>query len=151
MHHLCLLLLVLFLFYLIFLYLHNLLVLLNRVLLLRVGSRLVRWLDGALLLLIHKSLELFILHSLALRLLLLLEYQLPLLGLLHDLEILLLEIGGGCKDLGVLLIEFIAIHEHLIDISMKLAGMLIGLLPEIILHRFEVDGLQDDVEILRYT
>jgi hypothetical protein len=34
---------------------------------------------------------------------------------------------------------------------MKLAGMLIPLLPEIILHRFEVHGLQDDVEILRYT
>ena len=96
MHHLCLILLVLFLFYPIFLYLHNLLVLLKRVLLLGVGSRLVRRLDGALLLLIDKSLE-------------------------------------------------------LIDISMKLAGMLIALLPEIILHRFEVDGLQDDVEILRYT
>ena len=80
MHHLCLILLVLFLFYPIFLYLHNLLVLLKRVLLLGVGSRLVRRLDGALLLLIDKSLELFILHSLALWLLLLLEYQLPLLG-----------------------------------------------------------------------
>jgi len=141
----------LFLFYPILLDLHNLLVLLNGVLLLRVGSRLVRRLDRTLLLLIDESLEFLILHSLALRLLLLLENQLPLLGLLHDLEVLLLEIDGGRKDLGVLLVEFIAIHEHLIDISMKLAGMLIALLPEIILHRFEVDRLQDDVEILRYT
>ena len=151
MNYFYLLFFLLFLFYPIFLYLHNLLIFLNRILLLCIRPWLMWRLNRTLLLFIDKSLKLFILHSLTLGLLLLLKYQLPFLGLFHNLQVLLLEINSGRKYLRILLIKFIAIHQHLIDISMKLTRMLIALLPQIILHGFQIDRLQYNVEILRYT
>lgn len=153
MNNLNFLLFMFFLFYLFFVlfHLHNLFILLNRILLLCISPRLMWRLNGTLLLLINESLKLFILHSFTLRFFLLLKNQFPFLSLFNNFKILLLKIDSRCEDLRILLIKFIAIHQHLVDISMKLARMLIVFLPEIILHGLEIHGFQYNVEILRYT
>lgn len=75
--------------------------------------------------------------------------QFSLLSFFYDLQILLLKLYSSGEHFRILLVELIAIHEYLVDISVKLAWMLVSFLPEIVLNGFEVHWFQHYIEVLR--
>lgn len=67
----------------------------------------------------------------------------------HNLNIELLKLSGPFLSSTGLLVVFVAVHDHFINVSLKLCHMFILVSSNLVLNSFEVNRFEDDIKIIR--